>query len=166
MLTSNDMDIFTPKVALFVFVFFLIGYLVFLDEEGAFTQSFLHFGPGTSEKNTTSFLGIRLDSWTKVGVLYVVGFLSALLTTYYEIVIDQNIDSYIWNRAIKRVPYSRTWTYLIVIVEPLFYQILEIIEFLSIMTLQVQFIIPQFVGAYIAQVPFTLRMLGTKRFAS
>jgi len=87
-----------------------------------------------------------------------------MLTTYYNTVIDQNIDSYIWNRAIKKVPYSKTWTYFIVILEPIFFQLLEIIQLFEVLTLQLQFIIPQFIGAYIAEVPFTIQMLSTKKF--
>uniref|UniRef100_A0A6C0JZC1 Uncharacterized protein n=1 Tax=viral metagenome TaxID=1070528 RepID=A0A6C0JZC1_9ZZZZ len=155
---------FNPKVALCIFVVFLVSYVIFLDEEGAFSESFLHFGPGTSEKNMTTFFNIKLDTWSKVGILYVVGFISSMLTTYYNTVIDQNIDSYIWNRAIKKVPYSKTWTYFIVILEPIFFQLLEIIQLFEVLTLQLQFIIPQFIGAYIAEVPFTIQMLSTKKF--
>jgi hypothetical protein len=154
----------SPKVALFIFIFFIIGYIVFIDEEGGFSEQFLHFGPGTTEANTTKFLGIKLDSWNKVALLYVVGFFASMLTTYYQTVMGQNIHSYIWNRAIKSIPYSRTWTYAIVILEPLFYQILSIVQFFTNMTLQLQFILPQFLGSYLADVPFTLKLLGEKRF--
>jgi hypothetical protein len=154
----------SPKIALFIFIIFIIGYIIFIDVEGGFTEQFLHFGPGTTDKNTTKFLGIKLDSWSKVAMLYVVGFFAAMLTTYYQTVMGQNIHSYIWNRAIKSVPYSRTWTYAVVILEPLFYQILSIIQFFTNMTLQMQFILPQFLGSYLADVPFTLKLLGEKRF--
>ena len=154
----------SPKVALFIFTIFIVCYIIFIDEEGGFTEQFTHFGPGTNEKNTTKFLGIKLDSWTKVSMLYVVGFFSSLLTSYYQTVMGQNIHSYIWNRAIKDVPYSRTWTYLVVIMEPFFYQVLQIVQFFTNLTLQLQFIIPQFIGSYLADVPFTLKLLGEKRF--
>jgi hypothetical protein len=154
----------SPKVALIIFTLFLVAYIVFIDEEGGFSQSFLHFGPGTDAKTTTNFLGIKLDSWSKVGVLYVVSFLSALLTTYYQTVMSNNIHSYIWNRALKSVPYSRTWTYIVVLMEPFFYQILSVIQFFTNMTMQLQFILPQFLGSLIADVPFTLQRLGEKRF--
>jgi len=155
----------SPKVVLIIFTVFLVGYIIFIDLEGGFTKQFLHFGPGTTPETTTKFLGVKLDSWTKVIVLYVVGFFSALLTTYYQSVMSNNIHQYIWNRAIKDVPYSKIWTYLIVFLEPFFYQILSIIQFFTNLTLQLQFIIPQFVGSFIAEVPFTLRLLGTKNFA-
>jgi len=162
---SSVFDFFmNPKVALFIFTIFVIGYLVFLDMEGAFTEKFLHFGPGTTPENTTTFLGIKLDSWQKVGLLYVVGFLSALLSTYYQSVVGQNLHMYIWNRAVKEVPFSRFWTYFIILVEPFFYQILQVIGFFTNLTLQLQFIIPQFIGSYLADVPFTVKLLGEKTF--
>ena len=154
----------SPKVALIIFTVFLVAYIVFIDVEGGFKGKFLHFGPGTTEENTTSFMNIKLDSWQKVGVLYVVSFLVSLLTTYYQSVMGNNIHSYIWNRALSSIPYSKTWTYAIVLMEPFFYQILSIIQFLTNMTLQLQFIIPQFLGGIIAELPFTLQRLGEKRF--
>ena len=64
----------SPKVVLVLFTLFLVGYIVFLDLEGGFTQSFLHFGPGTNADNTATFIGVKMDSWSKVGIMYAVGF--------------------------------------------------------------------------------------------
>lgn len=154
----------SPKVALIVFTLFLVAYIVFIDEEGGFKGKFLHFGPGTNASNTTSFMNIRLDSWKKVGLLYVVSFFASLLTSYYQSVMANNIHSYIWNRALKSMPYSKTWTYAVVLMEPFFYQILSIVQFFTSLTMQLQFIVPQFLGSLIAEVPFTLKRLGEKRF--
>ena len=154
----------SPKVALIVFTLFLVAYIVFIDEEGGFTGKFLHFGPGTDASNTTSFMNIKLDSWNKVGLLYAVSFFAALLTTYYQSVMSNNIHSYIWNRALTSIPYSKTWTYAIVMMEPFFYQILSIVQFFTSLTMQFQFILPQFLGSLIADLPFTLKRLGEKRF--
>ena len=154
----------SPKVALIIFTLFLVAYITFIDLEGGFKGNFLHFGPGTDEKNMTSFMGVKLDTWTKVLVLYGVSFMASLLTSYYQTVMSNNIHSYIWNRALSSVPYSRTWTYAVVLLEPFFYQVLSIVQFFTNMTLQLQFIIPSFIGSLIADVPFTLQRLGEKRF--
>jgi hypothetical protein len=154
----------SPKVALIIFTLFLVSYIIFIDEEGGFKGKFLHFGPGTTADNTTSFMNIKLDNWNKVILLYVVSFFASLLTTYYQSVMGNNIHSYIWNRALTTIPYSKTWTYAIVLMEPFFYQILSIIQFFTSLTMQFQFIIPQFLGGLIAELPFTLRRLGEKRF--
>ncbi len=62
------------------------------------------------------------------------------------------------------IPYSKTWTYAIVLMEPFFYQILSVVQFFTSLTMQFQFILPQFVGSLIADLPFTLQRLGEKRF--
>uniref|UniRef100_A0A6C0KQS9 Uncharacterized protein n=1 Tax=viral metagenome TaxID=1070528 RepID=A0A6C0KQS9_9ZZZZ len=154
----------SPKVVLILFIFFVVGYIMFIGFEGGFTKQFLHFGPGTTPEDTTKFMGITLDSWTKVGLLYVTGFFTALMTTYYNTVMQDNIHGYLWNRAIKTVPFSKFWTYFAVMLEPFLFEILQVIQFFTNLTLQLQFIIPQFIGSLCASLPFTLRMLGTKDF--
>jgi len=149
-----------PKVVLVLFTLFLVGYIIFLDEEGAFSNGFLHFGPGAG-----TFLGIKIDSWSKVIALYAVGFFASLMTSYYQWIMANNIHSFVYNRAIKEVPYSRFWIYVITIMEPFFYQILQIIQFFTTLTMQFQFILPQFLGSLLADMPFTLKRLGEKTYA-
>lgn len=117
------------------------------------------FGPSDSR-----FMMMKLDTWPKVIVLYVVSFLSAMMTTYYDNVMETNIHSYIWNPAVKKVPFSRTWTYLIVFLEPIFMEILGLITLLASLTLQLQFLLPEILGSMIAETPFVLKILGTKKF--
>ena len=75
------MIFFEPKMAFVIFLVFIISYLVLLDEEGAFKKKFLNFGP--SEDSV--FLGMKLDTWQKVILVYLIGFVSSLLTSYYGI---------------------------------------------------------------------------------
>lgn len=155
----------SPKLVVIIFTLFLVGYIVFIDKAGGFSNNFLHFGPGTTPENTPKFLGITMDSWNKVYALYVVSFFAALMTSYYNTVMSNHIHSYIWNRALPKVPFSRAWTYVIVMMEPFFYQMLGIIQFFTMMTMQLQFILPEFVGSLIAEIPFTLQRLSEKTFA-
>ena len=154
----------SPKVVLILFIFFVVGYIMFIGFEGGFTKQFLHFGPGTTPEDTTKFMGITLDSWTKVGLLYVTGFFTALMTTYYNTVMQDNIHGYLWNRAIKTVPFSKFWTYFAVMLEPFLFEILQVIQFFTNLTLQLQFIIPQFIGSVIIEVPFTIQRLREKEY--
>ncbi len=149
-----------PKVVLVLFTFFLVGYLIFLDEAGAFSTTFLQFGPGEG-----TLLGIKLDSWPKVITLYAVGFFTSVMTSYYQWIMANNIHSYVYNRAVSEVPYSRFWIYLINILEPFFYQILAVVQFFTTLTMQFQFILPQFLGSLVADMPFTLQRLGEKKYA-
>lgn len=153
-----------PKTIMGVSAVFLTGYITFLYQEGGFSQQFLHFGPGTTDANTTQFLGIVLDTWPKVILMYFAGFISSIMSTYYTYAMTNNLHSYIWNRAIPVVPFSKRWTYIVVFAEPFFMQILQIISFFTTLTLQIQFILPQFIGSMIIEVPFTIQRLQEKTF--
>jgi len=155
-----------PKMILGISSVFFSGYITFIYLAGGFSQQFLHFGPGTNAQNTAQFLGITLDTWPKVGLMYLAGFLSALMSNYYSYAMTNNLHSYIWNRAITKVPFSKRWTYIVIFAEPLFFQILGIISFFTSLTLQLQFIVPQFIGGFIMEVPFALQRLREKEFTS
>jgi len=155
-----------PKMILGISSFFFTGYISFIYIAGGFSQQFLHFGPGTNDQNTAQFLGITLDTWPKVGLMYLAGFLASLMSNYYSYAMINNLHSYIWNRAITKVPFSKRWTYVVILAEPFFMQILTIITFFTTLTLQLQFIIPQFIGGFIMEVPFVIQRLREKEFAS
>jgi hypothetical protein len=156
----------SPKTIIFISTVFLAGYMAFIQVEGGFSSQFLHFGPGTNEDNTASFIGIVLDTWSKVILMYFVSFLSSLMNTYYLYAMTNNLHSYIWNRAMPHVPFSKKWTYVVILSEPLLMQILQITSFFTTLTLQLQFIIPQFIGSAIIEIPFTIAMLRLKTFGS
>lgn len=156
----------SPKTILGISTIFLSGYITFIAVEGGFTSQFLHFGPGTSSSNTTSFIGIVLDTWEKVILMYFVSFLSSLMNTYYTYAMTNNLHSYIWNRAVPKVPFSRKWTYIVVLAEPFILQVLAVTAFFTNLTMQLQFIIPQFIGSIIIEVPFTIQRLREKEYES
>jgi hypothetical protein len=156
----------SPKTIMFISTIFLTGYIAFIQVEGGFSSQFLHFGPGTNEDNTTSFIGIVLNTWSKVILMYFVSFLSSLMNTYYLYAMTNNLHSYIWNRAIPHIPFSKKWTYIVILSEPLLMQILQITSFFTTLTLQLQFILPQFIGSAIIEIPFTMAMLKEKTFLS
>jgi len=154
----------SPKTILGISTVFLSGYITFIAVEGGFTSQFLHFGPGTTSSNTTSFIGIVLDTWEKVILMYFVSFLSSLMNTYYTYAMTNNLHSYIWNRAVPKVPFSRKWTYIVVLAEPFILQVLAVTAFFTNLTMQLQFIIPQFIGSIIIEVPFTIQRLREKEY--
>jgi hypothetical protein len=155
---------FEPRVALITFVIFLIATLILLDEEGAFVNNFFHFGPSTDEKNQAKFIGMKLDTWPKVIIVYLVAFLTSVLTAYYQNVISQFIHMYAWNPAIKTINYSKKWTYIITGLEPILYLLLNIITFFITLTTQFQFIFIRFLGSFIVSTPFDWIILGQKKF--
>jgi len=156
--------LFKPLVAFTILVTFLIIYLTFIDLEGGFSKGFLHFGPGTTPENTVSFIGIRMDTWQKVIILYVVGFISSLINSYYMFAVSENLHSYVWQRAEKVIPFSKTGTYFILFAEPAIGQILTILQFFTTLTMQLQFILPEFLGGMLAHIPGVMRRLADKEF--
>jgi hypothetical protein len=154
----------SPKTILAISAIFMTGYVAFIAHEGGFSSSFLHFGPGTTSENTTQFLGIILDSWPKVRLMYFVSFLSSIMSTYYGYAMTNNLHSYIWNRAVPKVPFSRRWTYIVVLAEPFLFQVLSITSFSTTLTMQLQFIVPQFIGSMIIEIPFSIQRLREKEY--
>ena len=152
---------FEPRVAFCTFVFFIMGYMMFLDEEGAF-KTFFAFGPDPSVR----FLGVSMDTWHKVLLVYAVGFISSLLQGYYETVMYDFIHSKLWNPAYReRIPVSKRWAQTIVTVEPLLDWMLNIVQFFVTMTMRFQFILPQLLGQIVIDVPYGLMKIDENKFA-
>lgn len=151
---------FEPRAAFYMFVFFMVGYMLFLDEENAF-QNFFAFGPDPSIR----FLGMRMSTWSKVALVYAVGFISSLLQGYYDTVMYDFIHSKLWNPAYKeRIPISKGWAQTIVIAEPLLDWMLGIVQFFITMTMRFQFILPQLLGHLVIDVPYALMKIEEKKF--
>jgi hypothetical protein len=158
-------DIFMdPLIALSIFVIFLVGYLVYIGFEGGFSEKFLHFGPGTTPENTTNFLAIKLDTWPKVSVMYTISFISSFITGYYYMAVNTNLHSYVWNRAIKTIPYSRFTTLLVLMTEPILQEILGVILFFTTLTMQLQFLLPGMLGGFLSYIPGVFARLEGKKF--
>ena len=154
-----------PKTALLIMLIFLIAYFLTEGLTTGFGNNFLSFGPTKDEVGEpTMFMGIKLNSWSSVSVVYIIIFISTILQVYYSNVVALNIHSYVFNPATFDVPFPKFWTYLILLCDPLIEIILYIITFYATATFQIQYIIPQFVGSYITGLPFTLKWLSSKKF--
>lgn len=156
----------SPYIAVILFIIFLIGFFVYLDEEGSFENGFLHFGPGDSRVNTTQFMGVQLDSWYKVLTLYVICFTVGFMTSYYDNTVSRTLFKTILDESKEIVPYSMAGAYSVTLIDPFIVHSLKIIEFLATLTLQFQFILPLFLGEYLADLPSQLTLLGMKQYQS
>jgi len=153
---------FEPRIAFGLFIFFMVGYMFFLDEENAF-QNFFAFGPDPSIR----FLGMSINTWNKVILVYAVGFISSLLQGYYQTVMYDFIHSKLWNPAYKeRIPMSKRWAKTIVTVEPLLDWMLDIVQFFITMTMRFQFILPQLLGQIVVDIPYALMKIEEKKFSA
>lgn len=163
---SDIFDFFNnPKTALLIMLFFFLTYFLSQGLTIGFGNNFTAFGPTVDENgNPTLFMGIKLDSWLMVGIVYVIIFITTILQTYYFNVIGLNVSAYVMNKAIETIPYSKFWTYLVLLTNPIINIILYIIKFYAAATFQIQYIIPQFIASYITEIPFTLKWLHGKKF--
>ena len=167
---SNKMEQFfnNPKTALLIILIFLIAYFLSEGLTTGFGNNFLAFGP-TIDENTgkpVAFMGINLNSWNDVGIVYVIILISTILQSYYSNVVYKTIYPYVYNPAVDIVPFPKFWTYLVLIIDPIIYITLRIILFYATATFQIQYILPQFLGSYIIDLPFTLQWLSGKKFTS
>jgi len=155
-----------PKIALLIMLIFLFAFFLAQGLTTGFGNNFLTFGPTKDEQTgeSTMFMGIQLDTWNNVGLVYVIIFISTVLQSYYGNAVGGNLHAYVFNPAIDTVPYSKFWTYLVFMTDPLISIILYIIQFYATATFQIQYIIPQFIGNYITDLPFTLKWLNGKKF--
>jgi len=155
-----------PKIALLIMLIFLFAFFLSQGLTTGFGNNFLTFGPTKDEQTgePTTFMGIQLDTWNNVGLVYVIIFISTVLQSYYGNAVGGNLHAYVLNPAIDTVPYSKFWTYLVFMTDPLISIILYIIQFYATATFQIQYIIPQFIGNYITDLPFALKWLNSKKF--
>jgi len=157
-----------PKTALLVILIFLIAYFLSEGLTGGFGNNFLSFGPTIDESTgkPITFMGINLDSWKDVCIVYMIILLSTILQSYYSNVVYKTLYPYVFNPAVDIVPFSKFWTYLILIIDPIIYITFRIIIFYATATFQIQYILPQFLGSYIIDLPFTLHWLNGKKYTS
>jgi len=161
------MDIFwNPYFIVVIFIVFLIIYFIYLDVEGSFANGFLHFGPGGDNVNSTQFMGITLDSWSKVITLYFICFTTGFLSSHYDNVVSKEIINRVIDPYVTHVPYSQSGAYTVVLIDPLIMHSLKIIEFFATLTLQFQFILPVVVGSYLGDLPTIMSILSMKTYES
>jgi hypothetical protein len=154
-----------PKFALIIILLFIIIFFLSEGFTGGFDPAFYTFGPTKDVNgNYISFMGIEVKEWKHVIIIYLITFISVLLSIYYNNVLNIKIEAYVFNHAVKHIPFNKIWTYLMLLTDPLIQIILFIIRFYATATLQIQYIIPQIIATYIGEVPFILNWLVGKTF--
>ena len=154
--------LYHPMSAIIIFCVGLFVMLFLLDEEGAFTKNFLHFGP---EKNT-KFLHIELNTWNKVYIVYGISFGVALLQLYYSQIIKGDfIKGYFENPAHKgKLDVTKNMMKFIIFVNPIAQWILQIITFFVTMTMQLQFVLPQLIASLFIVYPYHMKKYGENTY--
>ena len=155
--------LFEPRVALIIFLALTVAYLVFLDREQAFQKKFLHFGPSPDSR----FLNIKLDSWGKVIAVYIIGFISALGTSYYTNITSSYVSGVLLNPAYKeKIQHTRLWGSILVAIDPIMSWVMKTFQFFITLTMELQYIIPQFLGDIMIAIPNNLINVSRKKFST
>ena len=153
-----------PKVAFLIFAIWICIFLIILGGEGIFSKRFLHFGPSDDPETQTEFLGSPVNTWTKVITLYALGFLSICFSTYYRDIFGIWELNSVKDHKEKKINMKKSTAYLLIILDPVLDQINRILEFFVLLTLQLQFIIPQLLGELFVTFFSTKMFLSKKKF--
>jgi hypothetical protein len=152
---------YNPIHALLLFSLGLIFVLTALDDENAFTD-FTNFGPDKDAK----FIHMKLDTWTKVGIVYVISFFISLLQTYYNTVVARDfITSRLINPAHKdTLVVTKKGAYAIVLAHPIISWLLGIINFFVTLTMKLQFLLPQLLGTLLIKYPYYFKKVDSNTY--
>ena len=156
----KKIDLFNPFHALLVFLFGLIVVLVILDRQGAF-EDFTKFGPD----DKAHFIKIKLDTWPKVIIVYIISFLCAILQQYFMMVIGKGfISSRILNPNFEKMETNKAQSKFIIYLYPICLWSLNIVTFFVTLTMKLQFLLPYLLGSSIVNYSYLLKELAKKTF--
>lgn len=151
--------LFNPKITFYIFSLFMVFYLYFLYNNNAFSNKFLNFGPCEE----TKFLSMKINTWNKVYLLWIIGFTTAFFTNYYKSVNYDFVFSKIWNPAYKnKLPFSKKTASILMFFEPILNYITLILNLFVNLTMQLQFILPGFIGMLLAKLPYAYYKIEEK----
>ena len=153
----------SPQLAIASFTTWVFIFVLILGMMGAFSKNFLHFGPSTDEETTTEFLGAQIDTWPKVIQLYLLGFFTSIMHTYYETVYNAWAINYVKDVKTKHINVKKTIAYIMIFLDPIISNINNILELFLTLTLQLQFLIPQMLGNLVASIMVSHAYLKKKK---
>ena len=152
--------LFDPKITFYIFSIFTIIYLYFLYQNNAFNADFLNFGPCEH----TKFLSMKINSWNRVYMLWIIGFTTAFFTHYYRSVNYDFVFSKIWNPAYKKkINFSKKTASFLMFFDPILNYITMILNLFVNLTMQLQFILPGFLGTIMAKIPYAYHKIEEKK---
>ena len=151
-----------PKVSSGIFTIWIIILVLILQSMGGFSKKFLHFGPSTDPKIQTEFLGSKVDTWSKVIIIYILGFFSVLFSTYYFNIFGNWLTNSVKDHKQKTLNMSKHHAYFFTILDPIINSINGILSLFITLTLQLQFIIPQILGEVLVTIFSTKAFLSKK----
>ena len=154
----------TPQIALGTFTTWVAIFIIILGVMGAFSKKFMHFGPSTDPKLSATFLGLPIDTWPKAILLYLLGFFSAIISSYFHLVFGAWTINNIRNEKNKDItPISKKTAEFMLVLSPIVSNINHILDLFLTLTLQLQFILPQLLGDIAASILVSFSFLSKKK---
>ena len=153
-----------PRTAFSIFAIWIVIFMLTLGGEGIFSNNFMHFGPSSDPVTQTKFLGSPVNTWTKVITIYALGFFSVVFSTYYNDIFGSWITHYVKNHKEPRINMKKGIAYAVLIIDPILETINDTLGFFVLLTLQLQFIIPQLIGHVFVTIFSTKSFLSKKSF--
>lgn len=164
--------IFDIRVAWTLMILYLISLFLYLGFKDAFKDAdpdddvnndFFHFGPDTS--GNTKFFNMKLNDWSRVGLVYFFCFLITFMTKYYEGIMDYVIYSTVWNPAYKDpMTISKPLTFLFLLSDPIIWWLQGIIYFYVLSIRKFQFLLPALLGEIVARWPYNILRINNKTY--
>ena len=152
-----------PRMSFLVYVVWTVLLLTALGYVDMFDKQFFHLGPNTDEVQI-DFFNKKIDTWNKVVGIWVIGFLIVVFKSYYHVIVKPWLTNQVYNRQVKRIGLTKPTTYLIALVDPLLNWINYIFLFFITLTMQLQFMLPQFLGEFIVNSVAVRAYLSEKTF--
>jgi len=147
-----------PRTVIIILLLFILFYFLYGGLIEGFGKNFLSFGPNQDTYGEyTYFMGIRLDTWHRVIMAYIIIFLTAVVQIYYY-----TSGEYL-KGMFHTIPYIKTLSSNIyMLLDPLFNTILYIITFYATATFEIQYLLPQLLGTYFINIPYILLWFSNK----
>lgn len=156
-------NVSNPKIAFLTYAAWIVVFIIVLGMAGDFSQKFLHFGPSTDPEIQAEFLGTKVDTWPKVILLYVLGFLSVCFSTYYYDIYGSWSINTVRDHKEKTLKVSKFWAYFMTNMDPILTGLNGILQLFITLTFQLQFIVPQILGELLVTMISSQAFLSQKK---
>jgi len=154
-----------PITALIIIIFCFIIFFIYNGIVNKTHNNFLSFGP-TKDENGKSvyFLGSEINTWHEVIITYIFIFIITIFSYYYEKVMEHNIYNYLNNYVLITIKNSKILFYIVTLLNPFIKLLIHIIDFYTVATFQLQYLIPKFIASYLITIPFIINSIESKTF--
>lgn len=152
-----------PRASFLIYVLWTVLLLAALGHIGEFDKQFFHIGPNTDEVQI-NFFNKEINTWNKVFGIWIVGFLIVVFKSYYHVIVSPWLTNQVYDRNVKHIKLTKPVAYFIALADPLLSWINSIFLFFITLTMQLQFILPQFLGELLVNSVAVRAYLSEKTF--